>query len=127
MSEITSSNGILKHDEQKVMLDLVEPWVEEQLALVYMAGLKKYRRDSWKEFSVGDARKLIAPAKRHINQYRKGEFFDPDDGCPNLVKAAWNLLTIYWHEQEELNRNGGCNGNFNCTCGNNHLAGCNSG
>ena len=88
----------LKFDEGKLDLSLVEPWVEEVIARVYTEGLRKYTRDSWKQFSLEDARKLIAPAKRHLNEYRKGEFTDPATGLPHLVQAAWNLLTIYYHE-----------------------------
>jgi hypothetical protein len=98
----SAAGQCLKYDEGKIDVSLVEPWIEEELARVYEVGLTKYCRDSWKEFELEDARKLIAPAKRHLNQYRKGEFLDPDDGRPHLVKAAWNLLTIYWHEREAI-------------------------
>jgi len=95
----------LKFDEGKIDLSLVEPWVEEAIAKVYTVGMMKYRRDSWKEFTPKQARELIAPAKRHLNAYRKGEYSDPDDGLPHLVKAVWNLLTIYYHEERAANVN----------------------
>lgn len=88
----------LKYNEGKLDLSLVEPWVEEEFAKVYTYGLTKYARGSWKEFELEDARKLIAPAKRHLNAYRKGEMIDPESGLPHLVQAAWNLLTVYYHE-----------------------------
>ena len=90
----------LKYDEGKIDLSLVEPWVEEAIAKVYAVGLTKYQRDSWKLFTPEQARALIAPAKRHLNAYRKGEYYDPDDNLPHLIKAVWNQLTIYYHTHE---------------------------
>lgn len=94
----------LKYDEGKYDPTLVEPWVVKAIAAVYQEGVdKKYSRGSWKKFEVEKARELIAPAIRHLDAYRDGEFIDPDGGNPHLIKAVWNLLTVYYHE--ERNRN----------------------
>ena len=101
-NDVVASDGtVLKYDEKKLDLSLVEPWLEEVMAEVYAYGVRqKYGRDSWKAFTIEDARKLVAPAKRHLNAYRKGEFFDAESGLPHLAQAAWNLLTIYYHEMK---------------------------
>lgn len=95
----TPEGQVLKFDEGKLDLSLIEPWVEEELAKAYTVGLVKYSRGSWKQFTVEEARQLIAPAKRHFNEYRKGNYYDPDDGLPHLIKAIWNLLTLHYHEE----------------------------
>ena len=95
----------LKYDEGKYDPTLVEPWVVKALAAVYQEGIdKKYSRNSWKKFEIEKARELIAPAIRHIDAYREGEMIDPDGGNPHLLKAAWNLLTVYYHEEKERGR-----------------------
>jgi hypothetical protein len=96
---------LLKYDEGKYDPTLVEPWVVKTIAAVYQEGIdNKYSRGSWKKFDIEGARKLMAPAIRHIDAYREGEFIDPDGGNPHLVKAIWNLLTIYYHEKRERHR-----------------------
>ena len=93
------ANHPLKYDEGKYDPTLVEPWLVKALSAVYQEGIdKKYSRGSWKQFDLDDARKLIAPAIRHLDAYREGEFIDPDGGNPHLAKAAWNILTVLYHE-----------------------------
>lgn len=37
---------------------------------------------------------------RHLGAFWKGEFIDPDDGLPHLLKAAWHCATLFtWHEE----------------------------
>jgi hypothetical protein len=102
-ASIRSPDGPLKFDEGKLDLALVECWVEEELCKVYTIGLKKYHKGSWKKFDLEQARELVSPAKRHLNAYRKGEYYDPETGLPHLVQAAWNLLTIHYHETKGTN------------------------
>lgn len=90
----------LKCGEGKYDPTLVEPWVVKALSKVYQEGIdKKYSRGSWKHFELEKARELIAPAIRHLDAYREGEFIDPDGGNPHLMKAVWNLLTVYYFEE----------------------------
>ena len=90
----------LKVEGGKYDPTLVEPWVVKALSKVYQEGIdKKYSRGSWKHFELEKARELIAPAIRHLDAYREGEFIDPDGGNPHLMKAVWNLLTVYYFEE----------------------------
>jgi hypothetical protein len=90
----------LKYDEGKYDPTLVEPWVTEALSKIYQEGIdKKYSRGSWKKFTTEEAEKLMAPAIRHLDKDRSGERIDPDGGNPHILKAVWNLLTIYYHRE----------------------------
>jgi len=93
-----SQNGeVLKYDEGKPMLGLVPPLLAEHMARVFEHGLKKYRRGSWKEFELEDARELIHAALRHIDRYRDGHMVS-EENLYELMQGMWNLLIIHWHE-----------------------------
>lgn len=99
--------AVFKVNENKIDLTLVEPWVEEALAEVYQEGIDhKYERDSWKNATIEEARELLKAAKRHINEYRKGHFFDTTGNPKNshLMKAAWNLITLHYHELQHMGK-----------------------
>lgn len=37
---------------------------------------------------------------RHLNAFWMGEYYDPDDGLPHLLHAAWHCATLFtWHEE----------------------------
>jgi hypothetical protein len=90
----------LKHAEGKPMLHLIPAAPIHILARIYEWGINnKYRRNSWKEFSLEKAQDdLIPAAMRHIDAYREGEYLDPQTKLPHLAHAMWNLVTVLWHE-----------------------------
>ena len=100
--QIKCNDGILKFDEGKLDLRLVEPWVVEELCRVYMYGVHKYHEGSWKKFTPEEARKVFESAyQRHANALRKGEIVDPETGLKHSFQAAWNLITWQWYIDHE--------------------------
>lgn len=95
----TNSDGmVLKYNEGKPQLGLVPTVLTHHLARVYEYGISsKYAKDSWKEFSLDDARELIHSALRHIDEYRDGQYVS-EEKLYALMQAIWNLTTIHWHE-----------------------------
>ncbi len=83
----------IKHDSEKLRMDLVLPEMEEALAEGLTAGLDKgYEENNWMKglkFS-----RSIAAAKRHLNAWRKGEDIDKETGVNHLKLAALNLLMV---------------------------------
>jgi nucleoside 2-deoxyribosyltransferase len=73
-------------------MDLIPPEPLWQLALVYGMGAKKYSDDNWRK---GYAWKLsIGALLRHVFQFVRGEYIEPESGLPHLVHATWHCFTL---------------------------------
>lgn len=105
--ELKYEDRPVKYEEGKAPLHLVPTLLVRIMARVYEEGIKnKYRRDSWKEFTVEKAREDLVPAAmRHLDLYRDGEFFDPVTKLPHLAHVIWNALTLLWHEDKSRKLN----------------------
>ena len=60
---------------------------------VYTAGAKKYGENRWQTLDNGVNRYLGA-FFRHLTAYKRGEQFDPEDGCLHLDKCIWNMIAV---------------------------------
>ena len=60
---------------------------------VYTAGAKKYGENRWQTLPNGVNRYLGA-FLRHLTAYKRGEQFDPEDGCLHLDKCIWNMIAV---------------------------------
>ena len=60
---------------------------------VYTAGAKKYGENRWQTLPNGVNRYLGA-FFRHLTAYKRGEQFDPEDGCLHLDKCIWNMIAV---------------------------------
>lgn len=60
---------------------------------VYTAGAKKYGENRWQSLPNGVNRYLGA-FFRHLTAYKRGEYFDPEDGCLHLDKCIWNMIAV---------------------------------
>ena len=60
---------------------------------VYTAGAKKYGENRWQTLPNGVNRYLGA-FFRHLIAYKRGEQFDPEDGCLHLDKCIWNMIAV---------------------------------
>lgn len=83
-----------KFDQSKVPLDLIPSDAEEEIGKVLLAGEEKYGRANWAKGI--ELSRLIAAAKRHINQFNKGEDFDDETKTLHLANAAVNLMFAIW-------------------------------
>jgi len=97
----SSQGKPLKMAEGKPKVSLVPYEAIAQLAEVYEYGVRKYHRDSWREFTLEQALDFLPDAgMRHVLKHNSGEYRDPESGLPHLAHAAWNCLTlIYYLEQ----------------------------
>ena len=90
-------NG-LKFDGEKLDLSLVPPEWLYAFAELFEAGIKKgYPRDNWKEGFEDD--RLVAASMRHLMAWRMGHVVDEDGGPHPLVRAAWNLMVLWWQHR----------------------------
>ena len=60
---------------------------------VYTAGAKKYGENRWQTLPNG-ANRYLGAFFRHLTAYKRGEHFDPEDGCLHLDKCIWNMIAV---------------------------------
>ena len=82
-----------KYDSDKPMMDLIPPYMEEEVAKVLTFGAKKYAPGNWRKVEPLRSRYLAA-AQRHINALKKGESHDPESGLHHAAHAACCLMFL---------------------------------
>lgn len=87
----------MKFDYGKLRFDLFPAEVEKEIVKVLTYGANKYDADNWK---LVDKERYIAAHGRHMNDYRMGEFSDPESGIHHLAHAITNLVFVL---SKELN------------------------
>lgn len=84
----------IKHDKEKVKLDLIPKEALYGLGEVLTFGHNKYGRANWAngiEFS-----RLLSATLRHIAAYNSGEDTDPESGLCHIDHAMCNLAFLSW-------------------------------
>jgi hypothetical protein len=83
----------LKYDTEKPDHSLFsEVWLDE-VARVLTFGKNKYAADNWRKGI--EQRRLIAAARRHINEFSKGEDLDSESLLNHLCHASCCLMFAY--------------------------------
>lgn len=89
-----------KFDADKPMMDLIPPFMEEEVAKVLTFGAQKYSPGNWRNVEPLRSRYLAA-AQRHINALKKGEATDPESGLHHAAHAVCCLMFLGEVELEE--------------------------
>lgn len=85
-----------KYDMGKLRFDLLPPDGMKELVKIFTIGASKYGDRNWeKGMNWG---RVLAAAKRHINDWELGEQFDPETGLPHLFHAVCNLMFLGTYE-----------------------------
>lgn len=79
--ESKEATGV-KHDSDKLPLDLLDPLALEGLAAVLQFGAKKYAAHNWRG-GISWSR-LVAALMRHTFAILRGELVDPESGLPHI-------------------------------------------
>lgn len=82
-----------KFDGGKLRYDLVPVLAFEDMVKGLTYGATKYDDDNWKEVPYGRKRYLAA-AMRHLQEYRKGNLWDEEQGIHHLSAAINNFSFI---------------------------------
>ena len=82
----------LKHDGEKVRMELLDPYAVEQLAAVLTFGAKKYAPHNWR-LGIRKGR-LLAALMRHVFAYLRGEDKDPETGLSHIAHAMCCCMFI---------------------------------
>lgn len=81
----------IKYDGGKNRLELLPTELIEEVGKVLTFGAQKYEAENWRKFKPEDHKRLIGATMRHIEEYRKGIYYDEESGLPHLAHAATNL------------------------------------
>jgi 5'(3')-deoxyribonucleotidase len=93
MNQSTIQKGdALRYDKGKTQLDLIPPFVIEQLGKVLTFGAEKYDKDNYRKGMKWS--KVIGSLMRHINAFRAGEDFDKETGIYHIAHAMCNLTFL---------------------------------
>jgi len=100
--EINQLKEFKKFDNDKIMLELIDPTFEEGIGKILTFGAKKYDVDNWKLGNTPeDRQRYIGALLRHVSAYRKGEITDPDSGESHLYHAACNLMFLDYFDKQK--------------------------
>lgn len=88
--------------EGKLKYDLfpIESRAVEEMVKVYMAGEKKYGRNTWQGLKDGYHRYDGAQI-RHDVEHKRGHIIDQETGAMHLAQVAWNANIMLHHWLEE--------------------------
>lgn len=100
MSE-TKLAGI-KHDGEKLRLDLISVPALMRTARVLTFGAKKYNDHNWR--GGFNWSRLYGAALRHLMAHMNGEDKDPETGLSHLDHAACCLMFLQEHEENRLGK-----------------------
>lgn len=86
--------------ETKLRYDLIPPEALAGLAQVYTIGAKKYSDRNW-ENGINYGR-IYAALMRHIEAWRQGEDYDPENGQHHLDSVVWNAVALRTYEARNM-------------------------
>lgn len=86
-----------KNDTGKLRYDLIPPHPLRELARVYTLGSAKYGDYNWLHGMAWS--RVIAALYRHLEAWRDGRCFDPDDGQHPLASVIWCAMTLMEFER----------------------------
>lgn len=95
----------IKHDSEKIRMDLLPFEALEAVAEVLTFGAKKYTDNSWQTIENGDAR-YRAAMLRHLAARMRGEARDAESGLLHAAHMATNALFVLWFELQKEKENG---------------------
>ncbi len=84
----------IKHDSEKVRVELLDPDWLIGVGKVLTFGARKYDSHNWRKGL--EITRCIGAALRHIFAFLAGEDIDADSGLPHLDCASCELMFVSW-------------------------------
>lgn len=91
----------VRHNQDKLRVDLIPTELIEEVAKVFTFGAKKYSPNNWKGFTKEQQDEILGSLLRHILEYQKGNKLDSESGLHHLAHAACNIAFILYFENKE--------------------------
>jgi len=95
------TQDFIKYDSGKLDYDILPHGPIEDVIRVMMFGAEKYERDNWKKCK--NIKSYYNAARRHMESWRRGEYFDDESGIPHLAHAMCNLVFMHYLSSNEHN------------------------
>lgn len=80
----------LKHDKEKIQVELLSPTWLEGVGMVLTFGAKKYAAHNWRKGI--QLSRLLGACLRHVLAFLRGEDKDPESGLSHLYHASCCLM-----------------------------------
>ena len=84
----------LKYDKDKNRLELIPTELIEEVGKVLTYGAHKYAPNAWRKAKKSELHRFVGAAMRHLEEYRKGNYFDDESGLPHLAHLATNVAFL---------------------------------
>lgn len=97
---------MLKYDDGKVRLELIDPEFIEGVGKVLTFGAGKYEPDNWKKGTSVDEKKIQGSLYRHLTAYMKGEVIDAESGLSHLYHIGCNAMFLAYYERHRTEHKG---------------------
>lgn len=97
MGQVNQASGGIKHDAEKIRVELLPTEAVEEIAKVMTFGAKKYADHNWAK-GISWSR-LLGAAMRHLFAFSRGENKDPESGLSHLAHLGCCVLFLIWHEK----------------------------
>lgn len=81
----------IKHDQEKIRMDLLPFDALEKVAEVLTYGAKKYKDNGWREI---EASRYVGALLRHLSKHLQGEELDSESGLRHIDHVACNALFL---------------------------------
>jgi hypothetical protein len=91
--------GGMKFDEDKLRMELIDPYFIEEVAEVLSYGAEKYDENSWQLLEDAE-RRYKGALLRHLYAYLRGELDDDESGLKHLQHAATNIMFLLYFARQ---------------------------
>lgn len=93
-------NQALKHDSEKVRMELLSVPALVEISRVMTFGAKKYADHNWRQGFAWS--RLYGAALRHLSAHMNGENTDAESGLSHLAHAGCCIMFLIEHEARQL-------------------------
>jgi hypothetical protein len=87
-----------RHSGAKLRYDLIPPGPLAAVAYAFTIG-RKHEDHDWRDGYRIDPSEYVAKIFRHLQAYRRGEQYDPDDGHEHLAAVIADCMVLMEYEQ----------------------------
>jgi hypothetical protein len=88
-----------RHPGARLRYDLIPPGPLAAVAYAFTIGAPKRPHSDWRDGYQIDPSEYVAKIFRHLQAYRRGEQYDPDDGHEHLAAVVADCLVLMEYEQ----------------------------
>ena len=93
---MNEQNAGIKHDQDKVRVELLSPIAMNEIAKVLTFGAKKYADNNWRKGIKWS--RVLGASLRHLLAYMGGENKDPESGLSHLSHLGCCVMFLLEYE-----------------------------